>query len=274
MLVLWYLVLGKKNWGWYLVLGMGNKVGTWYSGRKKMGLVPGIRGEIGFGTGTRGKKWGWYSVLLKSAEYQHPDPCTVCKNLTVGCKRAVRNQDFGFHFTFRPQVFFFDPRFLLYLPSKSPNKDETRTIRKPLLWRLKLICHMPLSSPGKRTLGKNRFLYMFLWLVLALGSNSPAVLFWARSRILCKQQDHPFDWAPLKEQEGLNWRWKQCCHFLSKQMHLLSRPSRSFRGAQSKRWFCCLNSTLDRAQKSTAGELEPSARISHKKKHVQKSIFP
>ena len=29
--------------------------------------------------------------------------------------------------------FFFDPRFLLYLPSKSPNKDETRTIRKPLL---------------------------------------------------------------------------------------------------------------------------------------------
>ena len=46
----------EKNWGWYLVLGMGNKVGTWYSGRKKMGLVPGIRGEIGFGTGTRGKK--------------------------------------------------------------------------------------------------------------------------------------------------------------------------------------------------------------------------
>ena len=37
----------EKNWGWYLVLGMGNKVGTWYSGRKKMGLVPGIRGEIG-----------------------------------------------------------------------------------------------------------------------------------------------------------------------------------------------------------------------------------
>ena len=34
----------EKNWGWYLVLGMGNKVGTWYSGRKKMGLVPGIRG--------------------------------------------------------------------------------------------------------------------------------------------------------------------------------------------------------------------------------------
>ena len=29
--------------------------------------------------------------------------------------------------------FFFDPRFLLYLPSKSPDKDETRTIRKPLL---------------------------------------------------------------------------------------------------------------------------------------------
>ena len=54
-----------------------------------------------------------------------------CKN-TVGCKRAVRNQDFGFHFTFRLQVFS-DPRFLLYLPSKSPNKDETRAIRKPFL---------------------------------------------------------------------------------------------------------------------------------------------
>ena len=114
---------------------------------------------------------------------------------------------------------------------------------------------------------------MFLWLVLALGSNSPAVLFWARSRILCEQQDHPFDWAPLKEQEGLNWRWKQCCHFLSKQMHLLSRPSRSFRGAQSKRWFCCLNSTLDRAQKSTAGELEPSARTSQRNMYKNR-FFP
>ena len=28
--------------------------------------------------------------------------------------------------------------------------------------------------------------------------------------------------------------------------------------------ICCLNSTLDRAQKSTAGELEPSARISQR----------
>ena len=34
----------------------GSKVCIWYSGRKKMGLVPGIRGGIGFGTGTRGKK--------------------------------------------------------------------------------------------------------------------------------------------------------------------------------------------------------------------------
>jgi len=67
----------EKNWGWYLVLGMGNKVGTWYSGRKKMGLVPGIRGEIGFGTG-RGpysrEKMGLVLGTLKSAEYQHPDP--------------------------------------------------------------------------------------------------------------------------------------------------------------------------------------------------------
>ena len=42
MLVLWYLVLGKK-------IG----VGTWYSGWE-IRLVPGTQGE---------KKWGWYLVF-------------------------------------------------------------------------------------------------------------------------------------------------------------------------------------------------------------------
>ena len=65
----------------------------------------------------------YHPDLIKSVKIEYI--LSVAKELS-----EIKISDFTSLFDPR---FFFDPRFLLYLPSKSPNKDETRTIRKPLL---------------------------------------------------------------------------------------------------------------------------------------------
>ena len=64
--------------------------------------------------------------------FVQPKPFLVLAGILSVAKELSEIKISDFTSLFDPR-FFFDPRFLLYLPSKSPNKDETRTIRKPLL---------------------------------------------------------------------------------------------------------------------------------------------
>ena len=65
---------------------------------------------------------------------------------TVGCKRAVRNQDFGFHFTFRPQVFF-RPQILALSPLKESQQRRNQDHSKALALKIEIDMPYALVEP-------------------------------------------------------------------------------------------------------------------------------
>ena len=72
--------------------------------------------------------------------------CTFKQNITVGCKRAVRNQDFGFHFTFRPQVFF-RPQILALSPLKESQQRRNQDHSKALALKIEIDMPYALFEP-------------------------------------------------------------------------------------------------------------------------------
>ena len=65
---------------------------------------------------------------------------------TVGCKRDVRNQDFGFHFTFRPQVFF-RPQILALSPLKESQQRRNQDHSKALALKIEIDMPYALVEP-------------------------------------------------------------------------------------------------------------------------------
>ena len=65
---------------------------------------------------------------------------------TVGCKRAVRNQDVGFHFTFRPQVFF-RPQILALSPLKESQQRRNQDHSKALALKIEIDMPYALVEP-------------------------------------------------------------------------------------------------------------------------------
>ena len=78
------------------------------------------------------------------------DDLTAAKDhlnkVTVGCKRAVRNQDFGFHFTFRPQVFF-RPQILALSPLKESQQRRNQDHSKALALKIEIDMPYALVEP-------------------------------------------------------------------------------------------------------------------------------
>ena len=78
---------------------------------------------------------------------QSPDQNEIKPPLvTVGCKRAVRNQDFGFHFTFRPQVFF-RPQILALSPLKESQQRRNQDHSKALALKIEIDMPYALVEP-------------------------------------------------------------------------------------------------------------------------------
>ena len=92
---------------------------------------------------------------------------------TVGCKRAVRNQDFGFHFTFRPKVFF-RPQILALSPLKESRQRRNQDHSKALALKIEIDMPYALVEPREAyPREKSIFVHVSLPLVANEAVNHP-----------------------------------------------------------------------------------------------------
>ena len=88
--------------------------------------------------------------------------CSTSRKAAVGCKRAVRNQDFGFHFTFRPQVFF-RPQILALSPLKESQQRRNQDHSKALALKIEIDMPYALVEPREAyPRGKSIFVHVSL----------------------------------------------------------------------------------------------------------------